>query len=58
MDLLARRATRRPSLNFDRTIAPGASQSLGFLGPWTSNDAAPAAFRVNRAVCTSASRGG
>jgi hypothetical protein len=38
--------------NYDATIPPGASQSLGFLGAWTSDDAAPAAFRVNRAVCT------
>jgi cellulase/cellobiase CelA1 len=40
------------NLNFDATIAPGASQSLGFLGAWTSDDAAPAAFRVNHAACT------
>jgi cellulase/cellobiase CelA1 len=40
------------NLNFDGTIAPGASQSLGFLGAWTSNATAPADFRVNHAACT------
>jgi cellulase/cellobiase CelA1 len=40
------------NLSFDATIAPGASQSLGFLGAWTSDGAAPADFRVNRAACT------
>jgi hypothetical protein len=38
--------------NYDATIPLAASQSLGFLGVWTSNDSAPAAFRVNRTVCT------
>jgi hypothetical protein len=45
------------NLDYDGTIQPGASQSLGFLGAWTSNDVAPAAFRVNRSVCTSATGG-
>jgi hypothetical protein len=40
------------NMNYDGTIQPGASQSLGFLGAWTSDDAAPAAFRVNHAACT------
>ena len=39
------------STTYDATIAPGASQSLGFLGAWTSNDSAPSGFRVNRTVC-------
>jgi hypothetical protein len=38
--------------NCHGTIPPGASQSLGFLGVWTSNDSARAGFRVNRTVCT------
>ena len=33
--------------NYDNTIAPGASQPLGFLGAWTSNDTAPTGFSVN-----------
>ena len=40
------------NLNDDGIIRPGASQSLGLLGAWTSDDTTPAAFRVNRAVCT------
>jgi len=50
-------STRARNLNYDGTIQQGASQSLGFLGAWTSNDAAPAAFRVNRALCASGSGG-
>jgi cellulase/cellobiase CelA1 len=38
-------------LNFDTTIRQGASQSLGFLGVWRSNNTAPASFRVNGRVC-------
>ena len=39
------------STDYDNTIAPGASQSLGFLGTWNSNDAAPTGFTVNGAAC-------
>ena len=39
------------STDYDNTIAPGASQSLGFLGTWNSNDAAPTGFSVNGAAC-------
>jgi endo-1,4-beta-xylanase len=38
--------------NYDATIAPRARQSLGFLGTWTSNDAAPTSFSVNGAACS------
>jgi type II secretory pathway pseudopilin PulG len=37
---------------YDAVIAPGARQSLGFLGAWTSNDTAPTSFRVNGKVCS------
>jgi hypothetical protein len=37
--------------SYDATIAPGARQSLGFLGAWTSNDTAPTRFSVNGAAC-------
>jgi hypothetical protein len=39
------------STNYDATIARGGSQSLGFLGTWTSNDTAPTSFSVNGATC-------
>jgi hypothetical protein len=38
--------------NYDAIIPHGASQSLGFLGTWTSNDTAPASFSVNGMACT------
>ena len=38
--------------NYDAIIVPGARQSLGFLGAWTSNDTPPASFRVNGAACS------
>ena len=37
--------------NYDATIPPGASQSLGFLGTWASNDTAPTSFNVNGTAC-------
>jgi endo-1,4-beta-xylanase len=40
------------STNYDATIPPGASQSFGFLGTWTSNDTAPTSFRVNGTACS------
>jgi endo-1,4-beta-xylanase len=40
------------STNYDATISRGASQSLGFLGTWTSNDTAPVRFSVNGMACT------
>jgi len=36
---------------YDADIAPGASQSIGFLGTWQSNDAPPTNFRVNGVAC-------
>jgi endo-1,4-beta-xylanase len=38
--------------NYDATIPGGASQSLGFLGTWTSNDTAPTTFTVNGRACS------
>jgi predicted small secreted protein len=38
--------------NYDVTIPRGASQSLGFLGTWTSNDTAPTSFSVNGTACS------
>jgi endo-1,4-beta-xylanase len=38
--------------NYDATIPRGASQSLGFLGTWTSNDTAPTRFSVNGMACS------
>jgi endo-1,4-beta-xylanase len=38
--------------NYDATIPRGASQSLGFLGTWTSSDTAPTSFSVNGMACT------
>ena len=40
------------STNYDATIARGASQSLGFLGTWASNDSPPTSFRVNGTACS------
>ncbi len=37
---------------YNGTIAAGASVSFGFQGTWTSADAAPAAFTLNGAACT------
>jgi hypothetical protein len=40
------------NLNWDAIIPRGASQSLGFMGAWQSNDTAPASFRVNGMPCS------
>jgi O-glycosyl hydrolase len=37
---------------YNATIAAGGSTSLGFQGTWTNSDAAPTAFTVNGAACT------
>jgi hypothetical protein len=37
---------------YDAPIPPGGSQSLGFLGTWASNDAAPTSFSVNARTCS------
>jgi hypothetical protein len=39
------------NMSYDAAIPRDASQSLGFLGAWTSNAAAPATFSVNGRVC-------
>lgn len=40
------------NMGYNATIAPGGSQSFGFQGTWTANDASPANFSVNGAPCT------
>ncbi|HVV19335.1 MAG TPA: endo-1,4-beta-xylanase [Pseudonocardiaceae bacterium] len=37
--------------NYNATIGPGGSASLGFQGTWTSNDTSPSAFSVNGTAC-------
>ena len=39
------------NLAYNATIAPGASQSLGFQGTWAASDAPPATFAVNGELC-------
>ena len=41
-----------PNLGYNATISPGGSQSFGFQGNWTTNDASPASFTVNGMTCT------
>ena len=38
--------------SYNAAIAPGGNTSLGFQGTWASSDAAPTAFTVNGAACT------
>ena len=38
--------------SYNASIAPGGSTSLGFQGTWNTSDAAPAAFTLNGATCT------
>jgi O-glycosyl hydrolase len=38
--------------SYNGTITPGGNTSLGFQGTWTNSDAAPTAFTVNGAACT------
>jgi cellulase/cellobiase CelA1 len=40
------------NMSYNAALAPGTSTSLGFQGTWTSSDAAPAAFTLNGATCT------
>ncbi|WP_290864743.1 cellulose binding domain-containing protein [Hamadaea sp.] len=37
--------------SYNATIPPGGTQSFGFTGTWTSNDASPASFSLNGSVC-------
>jgi cellulase/cellobiase CelA1 len=39
------------NLSYNATIPPGGSQSFGFQGTWTSDDASPATFSVNGVQC-------
>jgi hypothetical protein len=39
------------ALSYNRTIAPGASTSFGFLGSWTASDAPPTTFTLNGSLC-------
>jgi cellulase/cellobiase CelA1 len=39
------------SASYNATLAAGSSVSLGFQGTWTSSDAAPVAFTLNRTPC-------
>lgn len=39
------------NMSYNAAIPPGASQSFGFQGTWTANDASPANFSVNGAPC-------
>ena len=38
--------------SYNGTITPGGNASLGFQDTWTNSDAAPTAFTVNGAACT------
>ena len=38
--------------SYNNTIAAGGNVTLGFQGTWTNSDAAPTAFTVNGATCT------
>lgn len=40
------------NLSYDAAIPPGASQSFGFQGTWTSSAASPTTFGVNGVVCS------
>ena len=40
-------------MSYNGTIPAGGSQSFGFQGTWTSNDANPTGFALNGSACTS-----
>ncbi|NUR30118.1 MAG: cellulose-binding protein, partial [Catenulispora sp.] len=40
------------NVDYNGTIAPGASISFGFQGTFTANDTAPTSFTVNGAQCS------
>jgi O-glycosyl hydrolase len=40
------------NLSYNAAITPGTSTSLGFQGTWTNSDAAPTAFTLNGATCS------
>ncbi|MCU7728931.1 cellulose-binding domain-containing protein [Actinoplanes sp. KI2] len=39
------------ALDYNATIAPGASVAFGFLGTWSGSNPAPSAFTLNGAAC-------
>ena len=41
------------NLDYNRTLAPNASTSIGFQGTWGTSDARPASFTLNGTTCTS-----
>ncbi len=41
------------NMSYNATIPAGGSQSFGFQGTWTSNDANPTSFTLNGATCVS-----
>jgi O-glycosyl hydrolase len=40
------------NMSYNAALAAGASTSLGFQGTWTNSDAAPTAFTLNGATCS------
>ncbi len=40
------------NLNYNGTLAPNASTSIGFQGTWTSSDASPTSFSINGKTCS------
>ena len=45
-------AVNAKNVDYDGTIAPGASTSIGFQANHTGNTAAPASFSLNGATCS------
>jgi len=41
------------NVDYNRTLAPNATITLGFQGTWGSSDARPSSFTLNGATCTS-----
>ena len=39
------------NVNYNGSIAPGASATFGFQGTWSANDSSPTAFFLNGAAC-------
>jgi len=40
------------NLDYNGTLAPGASVQIGFNGTWTSSNPEPTAFTLNGSPCT------
>ncbi|WP_374204089.1 cellulose binding domain-containing protein [Streptomyces sp. HPF1205] len=45
------KAVTAKNMDYNATIAPGASTSFGFQGTYTSSDASPTAFTLNGTTC-------